>query len=108
MQRVNDWAREEIDKIVYAGTRPISVCSAVEVATREAAIAWGNSQAHAARIAEIKSIANYVSVCMKADLDRAKRPVAPSPSVHDGALAVLAEFAPPGRDSAAELVAKAS
>ena len=42
MQRVNDWAREEIDKIVYAGTRPISVCSAVEVATREAAIAWGN------------------------------------------------------------------
>jgi hypothetical protein len=104
IQRVNDWASKEIDKIVYAGTRPVSVCSAVEAATREAAIAWGNLQTHAAQIAEIESIANYVSACMKADLDRAERPAAPSPAVHDGALSVLAEFAPAGRDTAPELV----
>jgi hypothetical protein len=89
IQRVNDWAREEIEKIVYAGTRPVSVCSTVEAATREAAIAWGNSRTHAAQIGEIESIANYVSDCLKADLDHEQRPAPPSPSVQNGALAVL-------------------
>jgi hypothetical protein len=64
--RIEHWAREEIDRIVYAGTRPVSACSTVEAAAREAAIARGNSLAHAAEIAEIESIANYASKCMKA------------------------------------------
>jgi hypothetical protein len=89
IQRVERWAREAIDRIVYAGSRPVSACSTVEAATREAAIALGNSRAYAAQIAEIESVANYVSECMKADLDQEERPAAPSRSVQDGALAVL-------------------
>jgi hypothetical protein len=92
IQRVQRWAREEVDKIVYGGTRPVSVCSTVDAATREAAIARANSLAHAAEIAEIESIANHVSECLKANLDRSAWPAAPSPSVHDGALAVLTQL----------------
>jgi hypothetical protein len=89
IRRVADWAAEETAKIVYAGTRPVSGCSTVEAATREAAIAWGNLRAHAAQIAEIESIANYVNECMKADLNHEARPATPSPSVRDGARSVL-------------------
>jgi hypothetical protein len=92
IQRVENWAREEVDKITYAGTRPVSACSTVEAATREAAIARGNSLAQAAQIAEIASIANYVSECLRADVGCSERPSAPSRSVQDAALAVLAQW----------------
>ena len=92
IRRVQQWAKEEVEKIVYAGTRPVSICSTVEAATREAAIARGNSLANGAQIAKIESIANYVTECLKADLDCSMRPAAPSPSVLDGALAVLAQL----------------
>lgn len=56
IQAVKRWAKEEIDRLVYAGTRPVSVCSTVEAANREAAIAWGNTIAHSEEIAEIEAL----------------------------------------------------
>lgn len=85
IQAVKHWAQEEIDRLVYAGTRPVSTCPTVEAATREAAIARGNTIAHSAEIAEIESVLNYVSECLTADLYNKKRPVAPSP-LHESAL----------------------
>jgi len=79
------WAREEIDRIVYAGTRPLSVCGGVEAATREAAIAHANEIVHAAEIAEIESVLSYVTECLSADLSHRARPPAPSP-LHERAL----------------------
>jgi hypothetical protein len=72
-QAVKRWAREEIDRLVYAGTRPISICPTVEAATREAAIAQGNAMAHLAEIEEIESVSTYVSECLEDDIHRGGR-----------------------------------
>ena len=90
IQAANRWAKEEIDRLVYAGTRPVSTCPTVEAAIREAAIARGNTMAHSAEIAEIESVLNYVSECLTADLYHEKRPLAPSP-LHESALARFTE-----------------
>ena len=79
------WATEEIERIVYNGTRPVSICSTVDAATREAAIARANAIAHTAEIAEVESVLIYVSECLSADLSDAQRPAAPSP-LHEWAL----------------------
>lgn len=79
IQSVKRWAREEIDRLVYAGTRPLSSCATVEAATREAAIARGNTIVHSAEISQIESASAYVSECLNADRHRKERPVAPSP-----------------------------
>lgn len=55
---VKQWAQEEIERLLYAGTRPLSVCSTVESATREAAIARGNAIAHSGEIAEIEALSS--------------------------------------------------
>ena len=52
------WTREEIERLLYDGTRPVSVCATVEAATREAAIARGNAIAHSAEIAEIEALSS--------------------------------------------------
>jgi hypothetical protein len=92
MKAAKHWAQEEIDRLVYAGTRPVSNCPTVEAATREAAIARGNTIAHSAEIAEIESVLNYVSECLTADLYHEQRPPAPSP-LHESALARFTELA---------------
>ena len=61
VQAVRHWAEDEIDRLVYSGTRPLSVCPSVEAATREAAIARGNAVAHSAEINEIESISTTVT-----------------------------------------------
>jgi hypothetical protein len=61
---IRRWARDEIDKLLYDGTRPVSVCATVDAAAREAAIALGNRITHAARIAQIESLADYLSRCL--------------------------------------------
>jgi len=58
---IRRWARDEIYKLVYDGTRPVSACATVDVAAREAAIALGNRITHAAQIAQIESLADYLS-----------------------------------------------
>jgi hypothetical protein len=58
IRALKEWSREEIERLVYAGTRPISICSTVDAATREAAIARGNAIAHSAEIAEIQALSN--------------------------------------------------
>ena len=78
IQAIKRWAQEEIDRLVYAGTRPISICSTVEAAAREAAIAHANSIVHAAKIAEIEAVSDYVSECLNADLHHEERPALPS------------------------------
>ncbi len=92
IQAAKRWAQEEIDRLVYAGTRPVSTCPTVDSAIREAAIARGNTIAHSAEIAEIESVLNYVSACLAADLYREKRPMAPSP-MHESTLARFTELA---------------
>jgi hypothetical protein len=52
------WTHEEADRLVYGGTRPISICSTVDAATREAAIARGNAIAHSTEIAEIEALSS--------------------------------------------------
>ncbi|MGA8662158.1 MAG: hypothetical protein WB644_07680 [Candidatus Cybelea sp.] len=81
IRAIKRWAQEEIDRLVYAGTRPVSICSTVEAASREAAIAHANTIVHAAEIAEIEVVSNYVSECLNADLHHEERPALPS-SVH--------------------------
>ncbi|MGA9017699.1 MAG: hypothetical protein WB438_02030 [Candidatus Cybelea sp.] len=81
IRAIKRWAQEEIDRLVYAGTRPVSICSTVEAASREAAIAHANTIVHAAEIAEIEAVSNYVSECLNADLHLEERPALPS-SVH--------------------------
>lgn len=66
VQAVRHWADEEIDRLVYSGSRPVSICPTVEAATREAAIARGNAMAHSAEITEIKSLSDYVAEWLKA------------------------------------------
>jgi hypothetical protein len=61
---IRRWARDEIDKLVYDGTRPVSACATVDAAAREAAIALGNRITHAAQIAQIESLADYLSRCL--------------------------------------------
>lgn len=78
IQSVKRWAREAIDRIIYAGTRPVSSCSTVEAAMREAAIARGNTIMYSAEITEIESVSAYVSECLNADCNRQGRPPAPS------------------------------
>lgn len=58
IQALKEWTREEADRLVYGGTRPVSVCSTVDAATREAAIARGNAIAHSKEIAEIEALSN--------------------------------------------------
>jgi hypothetical protein len=89
---VQCWAKEEIEKIVYQGTRPISICATVEAATREVAIACGNMHAHATEIEEIESVANYVTACLKADFIHQERPSAPSDSIHGTSLRRFGRF----------------
>jgi hypothetical protein len=91
IQAVKRWAQEEVDRLVYAGTRPVSICSTVEAATREAAIAVGNTIVHAAEIARIESVSIYVSECLNADLYHERRPPPPS-SLHEWALERFAHF----------------
>ena len=83
IQAVKRWAAEEIDRLVYSGTRPVSTCSTVEAAIREAAIARGNTIAHSAEIAEIESVLHYVSECLISDFYEEARPAAPSPQHED-------------------------
>jgi hypothetical protein len=64
MQDVERWAWEERERLVYGGTRPVSNCSTVEAATREAAIARGNAIAHSAEIAEIESVCDHANQCL--------------------------------------------
>ena len=61
--REGRWAGEERDRFGNGGTRPVSICSAVEVATRETAIARGNAIAHSAEIAENESVSAEAHVC---------------------------------------------
>jgi hypothetical protein len=70
VQSVKSWAKQKIERLVYAGTRPVSACATVEAATREAAIARGNAIAHSAEIAEIESASEYVIECLTGDRDR--------------------------------------
>jgi hypothetical protein len=69
IQAVERWAQKEIERLIYAGTRPISTCPTVEAATREAAIARGNTIVHSAEIAAIESASAYMIECLKGDLD---------------------------------------
>jgi hypothetical protein len=70
VQAVRHWAKEEIDRLVYSGTRAVSICPTVEAATREAAIARASAMAHSAEIAEIESVSAYVTEWLKSALDR--------------------------------------
>lgn len=70
VRAVSHWAEEEVDRLVYCGIRPVSICSTVEVATREAAIARGNAMAHSAEITEIESVSAYVTEWLKGALYR--------------------------------------
>jgi hypothetical protein len=63
---IRRWASDEIDKLIYDGTRPVSACATVDAAAREAAIALGNRIAHAAQIERIESLADYLSRCLSA------------------------------------------
>jgi hypothetical protein len=65
---VKRWAEQEIERIVYAGTRPVSACATVDAATREAAIARGNTITHAAEIAAIESASAHLIDYLKDDL----------------------------------------
>jgi len=85
IQAIKGWAQEEIERLVYAGTRPVSICSTVEAAAREAAIAHANTIVHAAEIAEIEAVSDYVSECLNADLHHEERPALPS-SLHERSL----------------------
>jgi hypothetical protein len=58
VQALKRWTREEIDRLTYEGTRPVSACGSVDAATREAAIARGNVIAHSGEIAEIEALSN--------------------------------------------------
>jgi hypothetical protein len=66
MHDVARWAEEERERLVYGGTRPVSNCSTVEEATREAAIAQGNAIAHSDEIAEIESVCAHANQCSSA------------------------------------------
>jgi hypothetical protein len=70
VQAIGHWAEEEIDRLVYSGSRPVSICPTVEAATREAAIAQGNAMAHSAEINEIKSVSAYAAEWLKVALYR--------------------------------------
>jgi hypothetical protein len=85
MQAIKRWAQEEIDRLVYAGTRPVSICATVEAAAREAAIAHANTIVHAAEIAQIEAVSDYASECLIADLHHKERPALPS-SLHERTL----------------------
>jgi len=61
---IRRWARDEIEKLVYDGTRPVSACATVDAAAREAAIALGNRITHDAQLAPIESLADYLSRCL--------------------------------------------
>jgi hypothetical protein len=58
VRALKEWTREEAERLVYGGTRPVSACSTVDAATREAAIARGNVIAHSAEIAEIEALSS--------------------------------------------------
>lgn len=66
MHEVERWAQGERERLVYGGTRPISICSTVEAATREAAIARGNAIAHSAEISEFELVSAHASQCLSA------------------------------------------
>jgi hypothetical protein len=68
LQVIKRWSNEEIGRLIYTGTRPVSSCATVESATREAAIALGNLRAHSADIAEIESVSTYVTECLQTAL----------------------------------------
>ncbi len=58
IQALKQWTREEIERLLYEGTRPVSICGTVDAATREAAIARGNAIAHSAEIADIEALSS--------------------------------------------------
>jgi len=66
MHDLERWAQRERERLVYEGTRPVPICSTVEAATREAAIAKGNAIAHSAEIAEIESVSAHANQCLNA------------------------------------------
>jgi hypothetical protein len=66
MHDLERWAHGERERLVYEGTRPVSICGTVEAATREAAIARGNTIAHSAEIAEIESVSAHANQCPSA------------------------------------------
>jgi hypothetical protein len=66
MNEVERWAQGERERLVYGGTRPVSICSTVEAATREAAIARGNAIAHSEEISEIEAVSAHASQCLSA------------------------------------------
>lgn len=66
MHDVERWAQGEYERLVYGGTRPVSICSTVEAAAREAAIARGNAIAHSAEISEIESVSEHAGQCISA------------------------------------------
>ncbi|MFY9739165.1 MAG: hypothetical protein WAK11_08945 [Candidatus Cybelea sp.] len=78
IQAIKRWAQEEIDRLVYAGTKPVSICSTVEAAAREAAIAHANAIVHAAEISEIEAVSDYMSECLNANLHHKERPALPA------------------------------
>jgi len=86
------WAAQEIDRLVYCGTRPVSICPTVEAAIREAAIARANTMRHSERIAEIESALTYVTECLTADFRHAVRRAPPSP-FHEETLRRFASLA---------------
>ena len=58
IRALKKWTREEIERLIYSGTRPLSTCGTVEAATREAAIARGNAIAHSIEIADIEALSS--------------------------------------------------
>ena len=67
---VRRWAEEEIDRVIYSGSRPVSICPTVDAAAHEAAIALGNATTHSAEIHEIESISAHVTELLKTALYR--------------------------------------
>lgn len=58
IRALKEWTREEIERLIYTGTRPLSNCGTGEATMREAAIARGNVIAHSAEIEEIEALSN--------------------------------------------------
>jgi hypothetical protein len=63
---VERWALDERERLIYAGTRPVSNCPTVEAAGCEAAIASGNTMAHRAEITEIEAVSAHAGQCLGA------------------------------------------
>lgn len=67
IRALKKWTHQEIERLIYAGTRPVSTCGTVEAATREAAIARGNAIAHSAEIEEIEALSDLCDRVLERD-----------------------------------------